>query len=82
MPWSWVWYGFVGGLFVGTLLQDADVQRTLWSMLPVGARFAWSSIVTTLYVLGLHQAWHSLLLFGVSGATGALMLNFLIRGIK
>jgi hypothetical protein len=82
MPWSWVWYGFLGSLFVGTLLQDAEVQHILWSILPVGARFAWSSIATPLSGLGLHQAWHALLLLGVSGAACALLLTFLLHGIQ
>jgi hypothetical protein len=69
-PWTWVWTGFLGGLFVGLLLQDAELQRALWLMLP-----------TTLAVLGLNEAWQVLLVWGALGATAALLLHFLRYGV-
>jgi hypothetical protein len=57
MPWSWVWVGLIGGLFVGILIQDADVQRDLWHFLPFATKVAVIRIDRTLSVLGLDAQW-------------------------
>ena len=82
MPWSWLWFGFLGGLAVGGLLQSPESQRALWSILPAGARLLWHRINAVLALYQWHEAWQQLLLWGVCGALCALMLNFLIRGVE
>jgi hypothetical protein len=76
-----MWTGFLGGIFVGLLLQDAELQRGLWLMLPSTARLVWVRGTTTIAELGLHEAWQVLLVWGALGATAALLLHFLRYGV-